>query len=621
METIIPSKHSIRTCLSNKEYSIDFYQREYVWSKETVEILLKDIFDAFTPSYEQYKDSDTSAKIIEQYNWYYLNVFITNKVDATVYIVDGQQRLTTLTLIAICLYKLTNDENLRDALKNCIYANSGWGQKWVIDHERRKDIMDSIWNDKDLSRPYKNTTEETIAARYKDIKIFIESKKLDGKKLEAFIHYFLDRLAIVELGILKDDTPMVFEVINDRGEALKSFEILKGKMVGALDKIESDKYSVKWDDAMGKIKGMEDDFFIDYIKARYLRTKTNEVEIELNNRYHRYIFEKNDIANKLGFGASDKDRKEHIKKFILQDLSYYGTLYGKIRKNCISENGKEKQDNHLYYLNALLNFNGQYQIILSACSYEDSEEDLKIKTIAKEFERLFILLVLNGIYSSNDLKKITTDLNAEIAGKSVTEYRSLFNDILSKKIREKRSVETIDSVLEYKYFSQNGYANTDISQLRYYFARVEQFLCEASKVQMQNPIKDIATKRGQKTGYHIEHILSHNATNKGYFSSEEEFENKRNLLGGLLLLKGADNISSSNEEFSDKKKTYSVGLLWGHTLCDDFYHTNKDFEAFNKKLGTDTGVQFQSYEQFDKDALEERTKLLYTLTKIIWEVE
>ena len=67
--------------------------------------------------------------------------------------------------------------------------------------------------------------------------------------------------------------------------------------------------------------------------------------------------------------------------------------------------------------------------------------------------------------------------------------------------------------------------------------------------------------------------------------------------------------------------TYSCGLVWGHSLCEDFYHINVDFSRFNNWLNNKYGVSFKSYDKFDRTALEERSKLLYTLTKIVWEVE
>lgn len=54
-KTIEPEKQSVKVCLSRKSYYIDFYQREYVWSKETAQTLLNDIFYIFELSYNEHK--------------------------------------------------------------------------------------------------------------------------------------------------------------------------------------------------------------------------------------------------------------------------------------------------------------------------------------------------------------------------------------------------------------------------------------------------------------------------------------------------------------------------------------------------------------------------------------
>lgn len=136
---------------------------------------------------------------------------------------------------------------------------------------------------------------------------------------------------------------------------------------------------------------------------------------------------------------------------------------------------------------------------------------------------------------------------------------------------------------------------------------------------MQNDVEYISTKTGNKTGYHIEHILSNNKTNMSYFASEDDFNEYRNKLGGLMLLKGLDNISIGNEDYKDRLATYNNSLIWGRTLCADIYN-NIDFKRFNESLKAITGVGFKSYTLFNKEALEERNFLLYNLVKIIWEV-
>lgn len=615
-QTITPEKQTVELCLKNKSYYIDFYQREYVWSKSTVEVLLRDIFYAFELSYEQYKDSELSQEILEKFNWYYLNIFITNNINGKVYVVDGQQRLSTLTLVATKLYHITDNEDLKDTLKECIFGKDKWkGNIFRMDHDKRKDVMECILSDKAYANPYKNKTEETLVERYKDISKYIDDKAMDPKKLTAFISYFLERLVLVELTITKDDTPMIFEVINDRGEALKPFEILKGKLVGALSKDDTEAYSNKWDTAIARLFGIEDDFFSDYIKSRFVFKRNSKIESEINNSYHRYIFESNssnEIAKGLKFRRSDNNYIKNIKTFIDNNLNYYSSLYAKIRSNC---------DEFLRYNNVIHSLSGQYQIIMAACSINDPEEDLKITALAKEFDRMYMLLRLNGVYDSNSFQEISYSLNEKISGVAIEDYRSVFNKVTIDAIEKRKGIAGLISLLDYNTFIKKDYTNMDTRSLRYFLARIEQYICKETNQTMKNDVEYISTKTGAQTGYHIEHILSRNDQNKAYFTSEEEFESKRNLLGGLLLLKGVDNISSGNEEYNDKLKTYSAGLIWGHSLCSDFYHTNKSMDAFNDKLFEACGHKIESIDIFDATALEHRSQLLYNLVKIVWEIE
>ena len=614
-QTIDPRNQTVESCLKNKSYYIDFYQREYVWSKDTVEILLRDIFYAFELSYEQYKDAELSQEILEKYNWYYLNIFITNNVEGKVYIVDGQQRLSTLTLIAAKLYHATKNEDLRDTLKDCIYGKDKWKSSiYRLDHEKRKNIMDCILKDTERPAQFRNKTEETLIARYDDISDYIDKKEMDEKKLDTFICYFLERLVLVELGITKDDTPMIFEVINDRGEALKPFEILKGKLVGALDKHDTEKYSEMWDTSINRLFNIEDEFFIDYIKSRFIFKRNSKLETAINNAYHRYIFEVNEIADSLAFRKTDEHQIVNIKKFINEDLDYYSKLYARIRANV-------DKDEFLLYNNSILALSGQYQIILSACEVNDPQEGEKIHCIAKEYDRLFMLLTLNGVYNSNSFQEISYSLNEKVRGLPIEQYRNVFDETIIEAVKERRGIQNVVSVLEYQTFLKASYTNIDKRSLRYFLARIEKFICDKLQREMNNDVHYIATKTGYRTGYHIEHILSHNATNLKYFDNEEDFESKRNMLGGLLLLKDQDNISSGNEEYEDKLKTYSAGLVWGHTLCSDFYHTNKKLDEFNAYLQEVCGHQIQSIDKFNKEALYDRCELLFNLVKLIWNVE
>lgn len=615
-KTIVPEKQSVKVCLSRKSYYIDFYQREYVWGKETAQTLLNDIFYIFELNYNEHKNIEIGKNSMEKYSWYYLNVYITNQVEGKSYIVDGQQRLSTLTLIATKLYhKLQDNDKFKSLLKDCIFSNDGFDDIFNLDNEKRHRVMDCIFNKKEYPTEFKNKTEETLIERYQDISNYIDDKfknEADSDKLRLFVLYFLERLVLVELDISQNDTPMVFEVINDRGEALKPFEILKGKLIGALPKDDVENFCSKWDSALSALTEFEDNFFSDLIKSKFVFKKNSTMEKSINNEYHRYIFDNNEIAKELGFHKQNKNHIKNIKKFVSEDICYYAKLYAKIIQS---------DNEFLKYIN-INELSGQYQNILSACEIDDKQENEKIEVIAKEYDRLWILLNLNGIYDSNNFQEITYELNELLKGADIENYKDIFDNIIKKAIKKVKAVVEVNSLLDYTSFASRNYVNLKTRSLRYLFARVEKYICDNINQTPQSSVFDISTKTGDKTGYHIEHILSRNETNKGYFDNEEEFEAQRNILGGLLILKGKENVSSGNEEYADKLKTYSNSLVWGHSLCDSFYHsTHKDFIHFNDRIFANNDIKFKPYPIFDKTALHERTKLLYEIVKIIWNVD
>ena len=614
--------NTVKECLG-KKYYIDFYQREYIWKKGTVDELLNDIFCQFELSYDKYNDRDLLDKsilkeVMEKFNWYFLNIYITNSaIGDKEYIVDGQQRLTTLTLVAVKLFHLTQNKQIfkdyKNVLEGCIHGNDMDGNIFWIDHEKRKGVMNSLM-DNNVSKSFQSVTEENIKNRYKDISNYLNNKNLDDKKLNSFIYYFLLKLVLVELKISQKDTPMIFEVINDRGEELKPFEILKGKLLGCLNKDDVNNiYNKLWQESINKIEGKEDKFFSDYLKAKFVFKRNTDLEKLLNNRYHRYIFEKNDIAEKLKFRKQDENYKDNIKNFITKELPYYTKLYATIRENKYI---------YLYYNNAINVLLGQvqYQNIMAACEIDDSEEEEKIKAIAKEIDRLYILLNLNNSYDKNNFQQISYNLNKILKGAQIDEYRNIFDkqieERIEERIKEKFQLSSINSLLDYNRFKNHSPSTLNMRILRYLLARIEVYICENSKPKIQETVYNLATKTGPVNGYHIEHILANNGENIAYFESKEEFEEQRNRLGGLLLLKGKNNISSGNETYSNKLKTYSGGLMLGETLTEDCYKSNLDFTRWNDDLKE----KFKPIEKFDKEALEHRTKVLYELIKEIWEV-
>ncbi|MBP3749788.1 MAG: HNH endonuclease [Ruminobacter sp.] len=256
---------------------------------------------------------------------------------------------------------------------------------------------------------------------------------------------------------------------------------------------------------------------------------------------------------------------------------------------------------------------------MSACSIDDPEEDEKINTISKEYERLFMLLQMNNVYESNRFHEILYTIKKEIKDKSPNEYRKVFDKTIIDAIATELNlkVKMVNSVLDYNRFSQLSYCTS--RWFYYLLARVEDFICSKLQIQPENDVLTMSVVHSNKKGYHIEHIFSINEENINYFENEDDFMDRRNSIGALLLLKGSDNISSSNEPYKEKLETYSHGPVWARTLSSSFYHKNPNMKKFNSELRSSAGVQFTSFDKkFTPESMEERTKLLFELVKIIW---
>ena len=607
---IQPDKQNIDKVFANITYYIDFYQRDYKWTKAPVEILLNDIFYIFDNEYKKYKNFDIEVeKLIEKFKWYYLNTYVTNKSDGKVYIVDGQQRLTTITLILMKLYHMANEFNsdYKGWIESKIIGYDGPKKQFRMYHIKHLKTLEQIFN-KDTSIDVSSgISAVNMRDNFKVIDKYL-SNKLDTKhKFEFFVYYFLRRLVLVNLDVSQTDVAMVFEVINDRGVKLKPYEILKGKLLGEINKeeLEELKLNELWEKQIEKINNYfedeADEFFMYYLRAKFVNTKAENKKFDTKN-YHRSIFE-----TPLNLEHNDKN----IKKFLKEDFLYFSNLYSKLLKYY----SKYYKDYKYVYFNKLNDMDTQFLLILSVCKLNDENEDEKIKLISYLVDKLYVMLQLQRAYDSNQFQEYIYKINSEIRElDDLDEIKNIFNKYLKEILKEKKGKE-VQKEFNYSLFKETGF---DLNKrfLRYIFARVEEFIADNIDMQMKYSIEDLVTKTGAKTGFHIEHILSYNEENISYFKDEEEFEIYRNRLGALLLLRGRNNISSNNELYKDKLKTYANTLYWNETLREDFYKSKLDISDFKKRYNLD----LKPYNTFNKDSVEERHKLLYEIIKNIWKV-
>ena len=614
---ISPDKQNIDSVFSNTVYHIDFYQRDYKWTAEPVQRLLDDIYYQFGEVYLKHADVDPGKETVTaHYPWYYLNTYVTNVIDGRVYVVDGQQRLTTLTLILMKLRLMALRHGSRTAhwLESKIAGYSGMDREFWMNHVRYRDVLDALFEGKD---PKDIDTSEGVTAvnlvdNFQLIDQWLEDRLDSQHKLETFVFYFLTRLVLINLSVEQTDVPMVFEVINDRGVRLNPYEILKGKLLGQIDKIELEqgKFNELWEQQTRKINAYRDNeidaFFRAWLKAKHANTRKEGQRFD--GDYHREMF-KRDMNRQL--------KLEHnpagVKTFLKGSFRYYTDLYDRIWQGT-----KELNTEYPWvFYNNLNELDSQFMLIMAACVQDDPQETEKIAEVSRQLDRFFSLLQLQNSYDSNQVNVELFLVASAIREKPVEEIPPVFDRHLQK-ILEQRRASTVTESFQWGYFRNASIVSLNKRFIRYYFARIDQFIADGMKVCPKHPIQDLVTKRGAKTGFHVEHILSRNEENLGLFDNDEErFDAERNRLGGVLLLKGKDNISSSNEVYRDKLKTYANTLYWNETLREDTYKSKLDFKAFQEQYGLD----FHPLNSFGPEELEYRHRLLFDLTSLIWDWE
>lgn len=607
-----PDKQNIDKMFSNTSYFIDFYQRQYKWTDEPVKRLLDDIFYKFNEEYKKFKDLDLPIdQVISKYSWYYLNTYVTNNVNGKLYLVDGQQRLTTLTLILIKLKHQAKDfkSTLIEWIGSKIVGLSGYKTDFWMNHESHKKAMKGLLDGKPLEEIDVTTgiSAKNMVDNYALVSSRLDSELKSVHTFESFVFYFMHRLVLINLNVEQTDVPMVFEVINDRGVRLKPYEILKGKLLGQVSKEELDglKLNELWDEKVSEVNSYREDeidqFFIYFLKSKFAATIGEGRRYDKD--YHRVIFSENRL--KL-----DHNPKQ-VKSFLQNDFCYYTNLYTKIF-NHYWDSSEDNEFPHVYF-NSLTMMDMQFLLILSSCKLNDPQEDLKIRLISYEVDRLFCLLQLQRSYGSNAFASAIYKLSASIRHKDVEVIRPAFDKTLLELLTEARGVEAT-SPISYGFFKETG-IELDKRFKRYFFARVEKFIADHTYLNMKHSLYDLVQNTGAVNGFHIEHILADNDENLILFGDDQEkFRSERNRLGGLLLLKGKDNISSKNESYSKKLRSYANTLYWNESLREDSYKSKLDFTGMINKFK----LKFRPMNEFGPAELEERHKLLYNMVKHIW---
>ncbi len=303
-----------------KQFVIPIYQRLYSWEKEQCKQLWDDIIKIGGN---------------DKMNGHFIGSILYVRVDDThsspLLIIDGQQRLTTITLLFIALRDHLNDEVKRKEIESYLINSNKDGDKKfrLILSESDKDTLLSLI-DKNKRKP-----SEPSLKIVENFKLFEEWIRKNTDKLET-IFKGLEKLMIVWIALKgKDDPQLIFESMNSKGIELTQADLIRNYIIMETEvEKQEDFYNQYW-------RAMEEDFkqnetlFNQFVR-HYLTIKTREIP-NINKVYEAF----KDYQQKEGIEIED----------LLKDLQKYCGYFCQIAFKQIAFKKEDNKD-----LNKALSF-------------------------------------------------------------------------------------------------------------------------------------------------------------------------------------------------------------------------------------------------------------------------
>jgi uncharacterized protein with ParB-like and HNH nuclease domain len=610
MREILGKAKSIRELLANEKFAIDYYQREYRWQTKHIAELLNDLTDTFLENHET--GNDRSA--VGDYGHYFLGSIIISDKDGKKFIIDGQQRLTSLTLLLIHLYHQLDDDEQRGLLADLIFSKKYGQRSFNLDVADRTACMDALFKQEPIDEHDQPESVINIIARFNDItEQFAEA--LTGPALPYFADWLIEKVHLVEITAFSDaDAYTIFETMNDRGLSLSPTDMLKGYLLANISETpkrnEASKVWRQRIEALQKLGKEEDaDAIKAWLRSQHAKTirerKRGSVPRDfdlIGTEFHRWV---RDHEEDLGLLVEGKTSGPAFASLIQQDFAFYGRWYQRLRE--CAESYEKARHNRLeaVYFNALSNFTLQYPVLLAPLCRADGEETIirKLRIVARYLD----ILIARRVWNWKDTSYSTMQYNMfqlvilSIRSKDPTTLAQILTDRLNA---ESETFASNDA------FRLHGMNRKQIQRL---LARMTEYIETASG--QESRLAEYISRKGKK-GYEVEHIwANHPERHEDEFSHPTEFAEYRNRIGGLLLLPKSFNASYGDLPYADKRDHYNTQNLLARSLHEGAYDHNPGFMRFINE----SGLAFHAHSEFKKADLDERQELYRAIAERIWD--
>lgn len=470
---IIAKDIALSDAFTNSRYRIDAFQRDYRWQHKQIDALISDLSTSFLSNYE----AGNTLENVDKYDSYYMGPIVLCEDEGYLSVVDGQQRLTSFSLLLIFLQHLQKSLSLSEDcyrdLSSYIFITKGGKRTFALDVSSRNKVMRGLFDlnspDKSLSLSEDDETDRdsltNLIACYDDIRHIFPNELKKADVLPLFIEWLLLKVVLVEIRAFSmDNAYTIFETMNDRGLSLNPTEILKAYVLSKItDENQSEEMNDFWKQRVSRLKykaGSEADmsFFRAWFRAKYAETirqgqsgEDFEDYEQIGSRFHTWF--KN---NQKRFHLSKSDDFYY---FVKGDFDFFSQLFIDIIDKTSNE-GNDKEN--LFYVSACYPMADSLymSLMMSAVMARDSKKVISDKLdLVNRFVDIFLnRRTLSGkSVNQSSIRRKVFEITKKIRNASISEVHSILTDELN--ILEMASIIPI----------YNGFAQ---SYMHYVLARV-----------------------------------------------------------------------------------------------------------------------------------------------------
>lgn len=558
---------------SDKHFVIPVYQRNYDWKREHCKQLYDDLIDLTKSKRTHFLGSIVS-------------IYHDDGDDREYLIIDGQQRLTTLSLLLISIYKLIDEGKMEANISKDQIRDEYLINKYSKDDKKIR--LKPVKNDKDAFSSLFKTEDDYLQATNITLNYLYFYNRIQEEEITIDeLFSAIKQIVIVEIELKngEDDPQLIFESLNSTGLDLTEADKVRNFVLMKESSTVQEKYYANY---WNKIEVNTNYSVSDFIR-HYLTIK----ERVIPNKSKVYLYFKNYVT------ANVSNNEE-----LLLDLLKYSKYY----KEIINTNNNNPFSSYLSKINRLESV-VTYPFLMEI--FDDHAENIISEDDLKEIFETIVSFVFRRLISevpTNALNKIFMVLGREI--KKYEDYKKNYLDIFKRVITQKRYRQRFPDDDEFisKIMTKDIYNFKNKNKL-FLLEQLENFE-NKERVDIENLVST-----NELT---IEHIMPQTLTPIWKKNLGADFnlvhEKYLNTLGNITLT--GYNSKMSNKPFSEKRdmeKGFKESRLFLNRMLSSLDEWNEDAIINRANYLKDKALKIWKYPESNYQAIEEDLRVFTLL--------